>query len=48
MKKPEIYALPLGTLDVDPGVCPNRHVFVGNKAPWYEIADDLPQFTENG
>ncbi|MCP1313699.1 MULTISPECIES: GFA family protein [unclassified Halomonas] len=47
-EKPEVYALPLGTLDVDPGVRPNRHVFVGNKAPWFEITDDLPQFTENG
>ncbi|HCR96650.1 MULTISPECIES: GFA family protein [Halomonas] len=47
-EKPEVYALPLGTLDTDPGARPGRHVFVGNKAPWYEIADDLPQFTENG
>ena len=30
----------------DPGVKPTRHVFVAHKAPWHEIADDLPQFPE--
>ncbi|WP_217351458.1 GFA family protein [Aquisalimonas sp. 2447] len=47
-EKPEVYALPLGTLDTDPGVRADRHVFVGSKAPWFDISDDLPQFTENG
>jgi hypothetical protein len=23
---------------------PQRHVFVGSKAPWFEIADALPRF----
>jgi hypothetical protein len=23
-----------------------RHVFVGSKAPWFEITDDLPQYRE--
>jgi hypothetical protein len=45
--KREVYAFPLGTLDTDPGVHADRHVFVGSKAPWFEITDDLPQFTEN-
>jgi hypothetical protein len=31
------------TLDGDPGLRPERHVFVANKAPWFEITDDLPQ-----
>jgi hypothetical protein len=35
----------LGTVDGDPGVRP-RGLFVGSKAPWYEIADALPQFEE--
>ncbi len=34
----------LGTVDGDPGVRPGEHIFVGSKAPWYEIADALPQF----
>jgi len=33
-----------GTLDEDPGTRPFRHAFVGQKAPWHEIADSLPQF----
>lgn len=34
----------LGTLEDAPGVRPDRHIFVGSKAPWFEITDDLPQF----
>jgi hypothetical protein len=37
------YGLALGTLDSDPGLRPERHVFFANKAPWFEITDDLPQ-----
>ena len=28
----------------DPGVKAERHVFVGSKAPWFDITDDLPQY----
>lgn len=41
--KPEAYGFPLGTLDTDPGVRAQKHVFVGSKAPWFEITDDLPR-----
>jgi hypothetical protein len=37
-------AIPAGLLDVDPGVRPERHIFVGAKASWFEILGDLPQF----
>ena len=43
---PDELGLPLGTLDDDPGVRASCHVWVGSKAPWYEISDDLPQFTD--
>jgi hypothetical protein len=33
----------LGTLDSDPRVSASRHVFVGGKAPWFTITDDLAQ-----
>lgn len=33
----------LGILDDDPDQSPSCHVFVGSKAPWYEISDSLPQ-----
>ena len=36
----------MGTLDDDPGIRPQEHIFVGSKAPWYEIADDLPRHDE--
>ena len=26
---------------------PTAHMFVGPKAPWYEISDDLPQYDES-
>lgn len=40
---PDMLGFPLGTLDTDPRVRAERHVFVGSKAPWFEITDDLPQ-----
>lgn len=42
----EIIGFPLGTLDTDPGVKATRHVFVGSKAPWYDITDTLAQHVE--
>ena len=41
---PDNYGLAMGTLDDDPGVRPSYHIFVGSKAPWYDITDNLPQF----
>lgn len=38
-----IAIVPLGSLDDDPGIRPQRHIFVGSKAPRYDITDDLPQ-----
>ena len=42
----QITSVTLGTIDGDPGIRPRSHIFVGSKAPWHEIADDLPQFEE--
>lgn len=33
-----------GVLDDDPGVKPFRHVFVGQRAPWHDVTDELPRF----
>lgn len=38
--------IPMGALDDDPGLKPQAHIFVGSKAPWFEINDELPQFEE--
>ena len=40
----ELVLVPAGLLDDDPGVRPALHMFVGSKAPWWEITDDAPQF----
>lgn len=36
----------MGTLIDDPSIRPSKHIFVGSKAPWYRITDDLPQYEE--
>ena len=33
----------MGTLVDNPAIRPGRHIFVGSKAPWFTITDDLPQ-----
>lgn len=38
--------IPAGSIDGDPGARPQAHIFVGSKAPWFEITDALPQFDE--
>jgi hypothetical protein len=40
---PEV-SIRLGTVDGDPGIRPQYHTYVGSKAPWDEILDDLPQY----
>jgi hypothetical protein len=36
----------MGSLIDEPSVRPTEHIFVGSKAPWFEITDDLPQADE--
>jgi hypothetical protein len=36
----------LGSLVDAPSMRPQEHIFVGSKAPWFEITDDLPQSQE--
>ena len=38
--------IPAGSLDDDPGVTPGLHIYVGSKAPWFEILDQLPAYDE--
>jgi hypothetical protein len=37
----------LGSLVDAPTIRPTHHIFVGSKAPWFEITDDLPQYDEH-
>jgi hypothetical protein len=43
----EYVILHAGALDQDPGSRPVHHIFVGSKAPWFEITDALPRFQEH-
>jgi hypothetical protein len=45
---PDIVRLRLGTLDGDPERRPAVHVWVSEKAPWFEITDDLPRSPTDG
>jgi len=36
----------MGSLVDAPTIRPTAHIFVGSKAPWFEITDDLPQFDQ--
>ena len=40
------FRVPYGTLVDEPTLKPTGHMFVGSKAPWYEILDDLPRYDE--
>jgi hypothetical protein len=36
----------MGSLVDPPSIRPTEHIYVGSKAPWFEITDDLPQYDE--
>ncbi len=38
--------IPMGSFDDTPPCKPVAHIFVGSKAPWFEIHDGLPQYAE--
>jgi len=40
------FRVPYGTLVDEPTLKPEGHMFVGSKAPWFEIRDDLPRYDE--
>jgi hypothetical protein len=40
------FEIPAGLLDDDPGLRPDKHIFVECKSPWFSIADSLPQLTK--
>jgi hypothetical protein len=39
--------IPYGTLIDEPALKPTAHIYVGSKASWYEILDDLPRHDES-
>ncbi|WP_082363532.1 GFA family protein [Chondromyces crocatus] len=41
-----VHGVTLGSVDGDPGVQLEMHIFVGSKAPWDHIGGDAPRFDE--
>ncbi|TDJ32893.1 MAG: hypothetical protein E2O61_13345, partial [Gammaproteobacteria bacterium] len=37
----DMATVPAGALDQDPGIRPQAHIYVGSKAPWFQITDHL-------
>jgi hypothetical protein len=42
----EWFEIAVGTLDDDPGLRPQRHIFAHVKSCWFSISDNLPQLDE--
>ncbi len=42
----EFVHVAMGTLVDAPAIRPSAHIFVGSKAAWFTITDDLPQYDE--
>jgi hypothetical protein len=40
----DVHGVTLGSVDGDPGVQIEMHIFVGSRAPWDHIGGDAPQF----
>ncbi len=41
--EPDLLYIAMGTVDGEPECPPGYHQFVGSKASWYEISDNLPR-----
>ncbi len=39
-----VVLVPAGSLDTDPGMRAQAHIFVADKAPWFDITGTVPQF----
>ena len=44
--EPDFYYLSMSAIDGNPTLPKGYHIWVGSKAPWHDILDDLPQFEE--
>lgn len=42
----EVIEFTLGTLDSDIEQTPDAHIFIANKANWFQPSDDLPQYEQ--
>lgn len=42
-----VHGVTLGSVDGDPGIQIEQHIFVGSKAPWDHIGGDAPRYEEH-
>ena len=40
------FEIPAGLLDDDPGLKPDKHIFIEYKAPWFELTDRIPRYDQ--
>ena len=43
-EEPDSYYLNMSAIDGDPSRTKGYHIYIGSKAPWHEISDDLEKF----
>lgn len=41
-----VYNIPAGSLNQHPGIEAKGHIFIGSKAPWFDVTEDKPQWDE--
>jgi len=41
-----VFNIPAGGLNQHPGIEAKGHIFVGSKAPWFDVTEDKPQWDE--
>jgi hypothetical protein len=42
--EPDEYYVCMGVINGNPTLPPGYHIYVGSKAPWHPITDDMPQY----
>ena len=42
----KVTSVTMGSIEGDPGIRPESHIFAGSKAGWHHIDDQLPRFDE--
>ncbi len=47
VREATFFHVAMGTLVDEPSIRPSAHIFVGSKASWFTITDELPQYEEH-
>jgi len=44
--RPDRFGIALGLVDGSPSIRPKAHIFLGSKAPWFELDEGIPRYDE--